>query len=149
MAVNSISQPYEWTFRRVVWATLIFAFVVFCFWLIYRFYQVVFTLFIAIVIGTVIRPIASWLHQRGTPRIAAIILIYLVLLILIMGFLWLLFPLIFEQAATLAGEVPGYYQNLRVSLINSPNQLFARWGELLPTGLQGLTPVPPSDENVV
>ena len=109
MAVNSVSQPYEWTFRRVVWATLVLAFVVFSFWLIYRFYEVVFVLFVAIVIGTVIRPLANWLQQRGVPRIAAVILIYLLILILLGGFLWLLFPLIFEQASTIAAEIPGYY----------------------------------------
>src|SRR5512134_3758309 len=65
MTEISASQPYEWTFRRVVWATLVFALVVFCFWLVYRFYEVAFTLFIAIVLGTVIRPVADWLAQRG------------------------------------------------------------------------------------
>ena len=149
MAVNSVSQPYEWTFRRVVWATLVLAFVVFSFWLIYRFYEVVFVLFVAIVIGTVIRPLANWLQQRGVPRIAAVILIYLLILILLGGFLWLLFPLIFEQASTIAAEIPGYYQSLRAWLINSPNQLFARWGALLPLGLPGFTPAPPSGESVV
>jgi predicted PurR-regulated permease PerM len=92
MVTNSVSQPYEWTFRRVVWSTLVLAFVVLCFWLLYRFYNVAFTLFIAIVIGTVIRPIANWLNQRGVPRIPAVILIYFVMLLLIAGFLWLLFP---------------------------------------------------------
>src|ERR1043166_634713 len=104
MAANPISQPqpYEWTFRRVVWATLVLVFVFFCFWLLYRFYQVVFILFIAIMLGTVIRPIVSWLYQRGLPRIAGVILVYLILLFLLAGFLWLLFPLIFEQSSTLA-----------------------------------------------
>ena len=55
MAVNPVSQPYNWTFRRVVWATLVLVSIIFCFWLFYRFYQVVFILFIAIVIGTVIQ----------------------------------------------------------------------------------------------
>src|SRR6266540_2483028 len=112
MTVNPASQPYEWTFRRVVWGTLVFAFVIFCFWLLYRFYAAIFTLFIAIVIGTVIRPIANWLYQRGIPRMAGVILVYLLLLVLITGFLWLLFPVIFEQVTTIAKDVPSYYQNV-------------------------------------
>jgi predicted PurR-regulated permease PerM len=56
MAPHPSSQLYNWTFRRVVWATLVLVSVVFSFWLLYRFYQVVFILFIAIVMGTVIRP---------------------------------------------------------------------------------------------
>jgi predicted PurR-regulated permease PerM len=151
MAVNPVSQPYDWTFRRVVWATLVLVSVAFGFWLLYRFYQVVFILFIAIVLGTVIRPITNWLYQRGIPRAAGVILVYLVLLTLLTGFLWLLFPLIFEQSATLTSEVPRYYQELRVWLINSPNQLFERLGQLLPTGLPlpGLIPGQQSDEEVM
>ena len=65
MALNPPSQPYDWTFRRVVWATLVLISVIFGFWLLYRFNQVIFILFIAIVIGTVIRPAVAWLYRRG------------------------------------------------------------------------------------
>jgi len=151
MAVNPVSQPYDWTFRRVVWATLVLVSVAFGFWLIYRFYEVFFILFIAIVLGTVIRPIANWLYQRGLPRAVGVILVYLVLLTLLAGFLWLLFPLIFEQSATLAKDLPGYYQELRIWLINSSNLLFERLGALLPTALPlpGLNTIQQSDEQVV
>ena len=64
---NPPSQPNQWTFRRVVWATLVLVFVALSFWLLYRFYQVVFILFVAIVIGTVIRPAVTWLNRRGLP----------------------------------------------------------------------------------
>jgi predicted PurR-regulated permease PerM len=152
MAVNPVSQPFNWTFRRVVWATLVLAFLVFCFWLLYRFYQVLFILFIAIVVGTVIRPIVNWLNERGLPRMAGVILVYLLLLILFAGFLWLLFPLIFEQSSTLAKEVPGYYQNLRAGMVQQGgNQLVMRVGQLLPAALPSLTPgvVPQTGEEVV
>lgn len=140
MAVDTLSQPYAWTFRRVVGTTLAFSSVVFCFWLLYRFYQVLFVLFIAIVIGTVIRPIVNWLYQRGIPRIAGVILVYIMLLILFAGFLRLLFPLIFEQSTTLATDIPGYYQNVRAWLIHYPNQLIMRLGQLMPAALPSLFP---------
>jgi predicted PurR-regulated permease PerM len=70
MTLQPLSQPSGWTFRRVVWATLVFIFVILGFWLFYRFYQVVFILFIAFVMGTVIRPTVAWLYQRGFPRMA-------------------------------------------------------------------------------
>jgi len=75
-----------------VWATLVLVSVILSFWLLYRFNQVVFILFIAIMIGTVIRPAVSWLNQRGLPKIAGVILVYIVLLIAFTGFLLLLFP---------------------------------------------------------
>lgn len=140
MALPSL-QPYDWTFRRIVGATLLLVSVILGFWLLYRFYQVVFILFIAIVIGTVIRPAVSWLHQRGLPKIAGVILVYLLLLILLTGFLLLLFPLIVEQSATIGAAVPGYYQSLREWLGNYPNQLIVRLGEFLPTTLPSLMPL--------
>lgn len=149
MTINQVSPPYEWTFRRVVWATLVLVSVLFCFWLVYHFYKVVFILFIAIVVGTVIRPLVNWLYQRGVPRAAGVILIYLLLLILFAGFLWLLFPLIFQQGTTLAMDIPAYYQNLRDWLIHYPNQLFMRMGQLLPASLPTLNPVRQTGQEVV
>jgi predicted PurR-regulated permease PerM len=120
---NPVPQPYNWTFRRVVWATLVLISVILCFWLLYRFSQVIFILFITIVIGTVIRPAVAWLHQRGLPQQGGIILVYILLLLLFTGFLLLLFPLISAQGTTIAAAMPGYYQNLREWVGGHPNQL--------------------------
>lgn len=141
MTLHPSSQPYDWTFRRVVWATLVLVFVAFTFWLLYRFNQVVFTVFIAIVMGTVIRPAVAWLHRRGFPRITGIILIYLLLIILLISFILLLFPLFVEQGTMLTAAVPGYYQSLREWMVSYPNQAIVRLSEFLPTTLPGLVPV--------
>jgi len=138
MAFHPPSQLYSWTFRRVVWATLVFVFIALSFWLLYRFYQVVFILFIAIVMGTVIRPAVAWLHRRGLSRAAGVIVIYLLLLALLIGFVLLLFPLIVEQSTTIAAAVPGYYQSLRGWMVNYPNQFITRLGEFLPVTQPGL-----------
>ena len=134
-----VSQPYQWTFRRVVGATLVFSFVAFCFYLLFRFYEVVFILFIAVVIGTVIRPIANWLTQRGLARMASVILVYLTIFLLVAGLLWLLLPLVFRQGATILGETPIYYQSLRTWLVESPSQLFHRLGAYLPSSLPNVS----------
>jgi len=123
-----------------VWATLVLIAVILGFWLLYRFYQVVFILFIAILVGTVIRPPIAWLHQRGIPRIAGIILVYILLLALLISFVLLLFPLILEQSATIGAAVPGYYQNLREWMTHYPNQLIVRLGEFLPVTSPSLMP---------
>jgi predicted PurR-regulated permease PerM len=142
MAVdNTVSVTYDWTFRRVVWATLVLLSVVLGFWLIYRFNQVIFTLFVAIVIGTVIRPAVAWLHQRGLPQTVGVILVYLLLLLLLTGFLLLLFPLISTQSTTIAAAVPDYYQSLREWVIKNPNQSLGSLSEFLPTALPSLKPV--------
>ncbi|MDP2966387.1 MAG: AI-2E family transporter [Pelolinea sp.] len=140
MEINPISQLDNWTFRRVVWATLVLIFVALSFWLLYRFYQVVFILFITIMMGTVIRPVVTWLHQRGLPPIEGVILVYLLLLALLLSFVLVLFPMIIEQGITIATEVPVYYQNLREWMVTYPNQLIFSLSEFLPTTLSGLEP---------
>jgi predicted PurR-regulated permease PerM len=149
MALLPPSQPYQWTFRRVMWATLVLVFVALSFWLLYRFSQIVFILFIAIVIGTVIRPSVTWLHRRGLPRTAGVILVYLLLLALLVSFVLLLFPVILEQGATIAAAVPGYYQSLREWMVNYPNQWIVRLSEFLPATLPGLEPVQQTGEQML
>ena len=139
MAVNSLPQPYQWTFQRVVGATLIFALVALGFWLLYRFYQVFLILFVAIIMGTVIRPVVTWLHRRGLSRTAGVILVYTLLLGLLIGFGLLLFPLIAEQGATVADAVPAYYSSLREEIVQFPNQWIRRLGAFLPATLSGLS----------
>ena len=141
MALPPPLQPYQWTFRRVMGATLVLVFIALSFWLLYRFNQVVFILFIAIVMGTVIRPAVTWLYRRGLPRISGVILIYLVLLVPLISFVLLLFPLIVEQGTTIAAAVPGYYQSLREWLVNYPNQSIMSLSEFLPATLPSLQPI--------
>jgi predicted PurR-regulated permease PerM len=128
------AQP-DWTFRQVVWATLVLATVGLSFWLLYRFHQVLFILFVAVLIGTVIRPVVVWLHRRGLPQIAGVLLVYLLLLTLLIGFLLLLFPLIAAQSATITAALPGYYQSLRGWMRANPNPLIANLSELIPLTL--------------
>ena len=141
MEFHPPSQLYNWTFRRVVWATLIGVLVVLSFWLVYRFYQVFFILFVAMVMGTVIRPSVTWLYHRGFPRFAGVVLVYLLVLALVIGFLLLLFPVIARQGTTIVAAMPGYYQSLRGWMVTSPNQLLERLAQFLPSTLLEQAPV--------
>ncbi len=149
MSLPTPSNPYMWTFRRIVWATLVLAFVVFGFWLLYRFNQVVFILFIAIVIGTVIRPAVAWLYQHGVSRTIGVMLIYLLLIMLFTGFLFLLLPLITKQGVTITAALPGYYQSLRDWMANYPNPLISRLSASIPSVLPNLKPVQQTGEDVI
>jgi predicted PurR-regulated permease PerM len=131
-----------WTFRKVMWATLLLVFVALGFWLIYRFYQVIFIVFIAILVGTVIRPVINWLNKRGVPRIAGFIAIFILLLLLFIGFMLLMFPLVLDQGSAVIADVPGYYQNLRLWLADTGNPMIVGLGVFLPTALPNLAPDP-------
>ncbi|NLF15361.1 MAG: AI-2E family transporter [Anaerolineaceae bacterium] len=141
MTLDPPSPSVQWTFRRVMGATLILVLVVLGFWLLYRFHQAVFILFVAILMGTVIRPVVTWLHRRGMPRTAGVLLVYLLLLALLTSFVLLLFPLIIEQSATIAAAVPGYYTSLRDWMAQFPNLLMMRLSEFLPATLPSLEPL--------
>jgi predicted PurR-regulated permease PerM len=141
MAPQRPTQPYAWTFRGVVGATLVIISVILSFWIFYRFNQVIFILFVAIIIGTVIRPVVTWLSHKGVNRIAGIILIYVIILIILIGFVLLLFPLIVEQSTTIGTAMPEYYQTLRLWMLNYPSQLIVRLGEFLPTALPSVMPI--------
>ncbi|MDW7755442.1 MAG: AI-2E family transporter [Brevefilum sp.] len=129
---NPSSQLVHWTFRRVVGATLVLVGVGLCFWLLYRFYAVVFIVFVAIMLGTVIRPIVSWLYLHKLPKFAGVSLVYAVFLSLALGFILLLFPLVFEQGSMILDSLPDYYQSIRTWVEDSPNHLILTIGQILP-----------------
>jgi predicted PurR-regulated permease PerM len=87
----------QWTTRQVVSATLLVLAVVIAFWILYRFSWVVFILFVAVVLGTAIRPAVNWLNQRGVKRTRAVLLIYIALLLLFVLFVSLSAPMIANQ----------------------------------------------------
>ena len=149
MALHQPAQSYPWTFRRVMGATLVLVSVALCFWLLYRFYQVVYILLIAILIGTVIRPAVTWLYRRGLPRVAGIFLVYFLLLALLIGFVLLLFPLVVEQGTTIAAGVPGYYQSLQDWMVTNPNQWIVQLSEFLPVTLTVLEPVQQTSQQML
>src|SRR5512144_1229861 len=88
----------QWTGQRVVLTTLGAVLIGLGFWLVFRFYHTAFILFSALVLGTVIRPAVDWLNRRGLRRDLGVILVYLTLLALLVGFIMLLAPLLIEQA---------------------------------------------------
>ncbi len=149
MALHQPAQSYPWTFRRVMGATLVLVSVALCFWLLYRFNQVVLILFTAVLIGSVIRPAVTWLHHRGLPRTAGIFLVYFLLLALLIGFVLLVFPLVVEQGTTIAAGVPGYYQSLRDWMVTNPSQWIVQLSEFLPVTLPGLEPAQQTSQQML
>ena len=61
-------ERQDWTPRRVVQATIIFAAIVLAFYLIFRFQLVILSLFSAIVISNAMEPVLLWLKNRNVNR---------------------------------------------------------------------------------
>jgi predicted PurR-regulated permease PerM len=126
------SDASQWTAQRVVLTTLGALLVGVGFWLVFRFYNVAFILFSALVLGTAIRPAVDWLYRRGLRREAGVILVYLTLLALLIGFILLLAPVLIEQTKAIGAKLPAYYQSLHASLAGSPSALMRRLAQQLP-----------------
>lgn len=132
MKASSSAEIPTWTTGQVVTATLFVVCVVLTFWLLYSLRIVLFLFFVAIVIGTAIRPAVEWLHRRGISRAAGVIIIYVLIAALVSGILALVFPLIAEQGTQITQNLPQYYTSLRNLLINSGNRLLQNIGLRVP-----------------
>jgi predicted PurR-regulated permease PerM len=124
-----------WTTRQVVLATIVVVCVFLTFWLLYRLQTLVLFMFIAIVIGTAIRPGVDRLQRYGMSRTTGIIIIYVLMIAFLGGFLALLLPLIADQATEFSRQVPHYYSEFRAAIINSDNRLLQNIGYRIPQKL--------------
>jgi predicted PurR-regulated permease PerM len=101
--------------------------------LLYRLRVVLFLFFVAIVIGTAIRPAVDWLHRRGISRPMGIIFIYILIAGLVTGFGAMIFPLIADQVTEISRNLPNYYAGVRESLITSNSRLLQNIGWRIPS----------------
>ena len=126
-----------WSIKNTVKTTLSILAVAVFFFLVYRFHHVLFTLFIAIILGTVVRPLLTRLVNKGLSQTVALLLILAAVLVLLAGFIGLLAPMLSAQSDKLAADIPRYYQVIRDWLVNSRNLLVSRLSESLPSALGG------------
>jgi predicted PurR-regulated permease PerM len=137
---SSVSEEVTtWTTSQVVFATIFVVCVFLTFWLLYSLRIVLFLFFVAIVLGTAIRPAVEWLHKRGVSRAVGVIIIYVLIAALVSGILALVLPLIAEQITQITQNLPQYYTNFREALINSSNRLLQNVGLRVPAQISLLT----------
>jgi predicted PurR-regulated permease PerM len=134
-STSTTQEVPRWTTIQVVFATIFVVCVFLAFWLLFRLRGVVFLFFVALVLGTALRPGVEWLRRRGISRRAGVILIYILILSLLTGFLAITFPLIAEQATQVSQNFSQYYADIRGAFMNSGNRLLQNIGWRLPSGL--------------
>jgi predicted PurR-regulated permease PerM len=139
----------RWTTRQVVVATIFVVAVILAFYLLVQLRIVLFIVFVAAVLGTAIRPGVDWLYQHNVPRSLGVILIYLVLVGLLVGFVLLVAPLIAEQVAQISIDLPGYYSDLRQMLLDSNSRIIQQIGREFPPFLLLFSPGEPSGEEAL
>lgn len=134
--------PPQWTVRRTVAATLVVLGIGFVFYLLYRFYMVVFIFFVAVAVQIALEPVIARLQQYGLQRKWAVGLVYLLLLLVLVGIGWSIVPLLVSQIQSITQDLPDYYQTLRTNLDNAASPLLQLLRESLPAELPTRMPAP-------
>jgi predicted PurR-regulated permease PerM len=123
MRSTTSEEVTTWTTSQVVFATIFVVCVFLTFWLLYSLRIVLFLFFVAIVLGTAIRP----------SRAVGVIIIYVLIAALVSGILALVLPLVAEQTTQITQNLPQYYTGFREALINSSNRLLQNIGLRVPS----------------
>jgi predicted PurR-regulated permease PerM len=71
------------------------------------------------------------------------------LLLLLAGFILLIFPVIIEQGKAIFAEVPIYLENLREVTANHPNQIIAGLSEFIPATIPGISLLQQTDQQLL
>lgn len=117
---TTIASLANLTLRQIILATMTVLAVALVFLLLYRFYSVVFLLFVALAIQIALDPLVRFLANRGVNKIAALFIVYISLFVLIGVVIWFGAAPLVEQARAVASTLPAYYQQMRDSLLHAP-----------------------------
>lgn len=143
-AVSTNLQSSQWTPRRVIAATLVILGVALCFVLLWRFYAVVFSFIVAIMLQIAMKPAVDRMRQRGIRQEVGVLLVYLVVFVILAGFVALMVPFVAQQIATVIARLPEYYQDFRTALLNSGSPAFASLVASLPAEISVNLLAPPT-----
>jgi predicted PurR-regulated permease PerM len=80
-------------------------------------------LILSLTLAAALEPVVSWLGDR-IPRLLAIIIVYLVVVVLLGGLLWVIIPTLVDQIVDLANRIP--------ELIERSEDFLNRWNRRLP-----------------
>ena len=130
---DSANNPGSIDLRAVADATAVVIGMVATAVLAYLLLDILFLLFISIVVAAALRPWHMMLCRRGVPKALAVLLIYLFLLIGLGLIALVVGPVLREQISTLTAEMPGTYATLRSYLQASATAPWHAIGQRLPT----------------
>ena len=136
-------------FKDALKAVLLFLLVLAGFYGIYRFHHILFSLFVAIIFGTMARPIYQWLISLKLHKNLASGIMLVGILALIVGFVFLLLPVLTSQYQTLFSAIPRYYSIIRDWIASSKNELVVRLSESLPAELSLGEQLPGSSQDAI
>ncbi|MEX2144899.1 MAG: AI-2E family transporter [Candidatus Spechtbacterales bacterium] len=84
-----------------------------------KIWQVVASLFMAVVIAAALEPTLNWLERKKIPRIISVPFLYLVSLGAFLGVFYAILPSLFNEIYLLSQSLPGQYENFVQEFIHS------------------------------
>ena len=88
--------------------------------IVLRLVDVLVLMFVALVISATLRPMVSALQRLRLPKVVAVLLIYLGILVVLVGLFFLVVPALVNQGGSLIRGLPEVYANLVASLKKIP-----------------------------
>lgn len=122
---------------RTLWLATAIVLTVLALWfLVSRALDSLILFFMSIILGEAIRPLAMRMERRHIPRPVAILLIYLAVIAIVSGLLWLLLNPLVAQLGAFSASVPTYLTRLQ-HWVNTVSQTL-RANSLLAQAIDGL-----------
>ena len=125
---NSSVLVVKWSPRQVILATLFVVALLVTLLLLFRFRIVLLMLFVAILVGTALKPGVNFLASRGLTRTQGQVLIYVLLVALFLAFVFLALTPFLEQSTALTSLLSTYYNDARQVMITSQSAILRNLG---------------------
>ena len=109
-AVSMVAhQPFRWAFLAALGLLLAVGLAL----TLLQMSTVLFSVFAAAFITLGLDPLVRWFQRRGMKRGVAILTVILLFVLVIAGLLWLVLPLVINQAVTFVQQLPAMYKDLQ------------------------------------
>lgn len=120
--------------KLILW-TLGVLVVIGCFWLLWRFQEVLLLFLTAVILSTAVRPGVVWLEHKRVPKPAGTLLIFSLIFIFFITLIWYSLPVLSQQTTAILQNLNEGYSSLRQNLASFPNILWRRLIIVLPQDL--------------
>ena len=116
-----------------------------------RGWEVLLLVFLAILLGAALEPVTAWIRSRtGIGRGAAILIVYAVFIVLVVGVAVFIVPAAVVQISGALGRLPAFLESVRAATAGfRPKALVDGIGALIDAAEAPLKPGPPPDPNAV
>lgn len=93
-------------------------FVLLGFWLAYLLKDLLLVVLTAVVFASAIEPITAWFVRRNLPRVLAVVIIYLLVVVSTVGFFYFLLPSLLTEATEFFRSLPVYLETLNLTPVD-------------------------------